>query len=1354
MDAKNPINLRKPRGRSMRYLAACVSLMMLAPIAWLWISSGAMAQSSDQGTRTSYITAVLSGNTFEGSSSAVSFVVTWYDASNCSEDYNAYLSYTDTDETSSRVWIGSTGSLGDEIAGSLTSVGGSNPAVELYCGAHGATDSDNLVTSVPVDQGFHFCGVTAQFQLCGSPDGGSGAPVTYSTAPPLISLAVSPGTLTPAFHRAEGSYSVPDVPHNSDQVTIHASEAHGYDIELVNSGSEGLQDADPDVPGFQIDLDVGTNDLRVYVYATRGGGYQDLKQRVGNSRHYGFTVTRAPADDGGESSQPSEPVPSQTPTAPNGSETTDGATKTSLLSVRVSEPSDSGSGVPLYARWYDGANCATQYYVYLLHEGHVSDGENNGSTAVSHLGTVLSSSSVFSHSLSSYGPGIAFDFALYCGTRNPESDSNLVASVEIPKVGGESGNPPEPGWYETTIGHPLMSLSVSPGPLTPRFQRDDNVSDYTVPDVLNDVDQLTFQAFDLPGYDTVFLNGDFWVYSIICDGNYSFCSISYGADILEDADPLTPGFQVDIDVGENRFSIHVREAFRFHGPFTDVTVTRLEPNQPATGAPTIAGTPTVGETLTAETSAIADEDGLDKVSYSYQWVQSDGGTEEDIAGATGASYTLEETDQGKTVKVKVTFTDDAGNEETLISDATEAVAEVLRPAFWEGTLTVGEGTYNGVVWKGYTFGRAALGSISSPSSVVVGQHTYRVKLILHNATDVYLGMSKEIPEDFVLQVGDVEFDSEDASGEQSNASYYLYRWPSIALDWSEGDQILVTLRSAAMAAALPENIKATGAPTVSGVPTVGQTLTAVATGIRDSNGMEAGGFRYQWISNNGADDSEIAGATGASYTLVDADEGKTIRVRVSFTDRAQYKEAVVSAAVGPVVARPNNPATGAPTIGGTVQVGQTLTASTAGISDADGLTNATFAYQWLASSDAEISGATNATYTLVDTDEGKTIKVRVSFTDDRGNQEALTSVDTGAVAAGTNSPATGAPTIIGTVQVGETLTASPSSILDTDGLTNATFAYQWLADDAEINGATAGSYTLVDDDEGKTIKVRVSFTDDVGNGEDLTSAATAAVAPKPNTPATGAPSITGTARVGETLTADTAGISDGDGLTNATFGYQWLADDAEINGATNSTHTLVDTDEGKTIKVRVSFTDDRGNQEALTSVDTGAVAAGTNSPATGAPTIIGTVQVGETLTASPSSILDTDGLTNATFAYQWLADDAEINGATAGSYTLVDDDEGKTIKVRVSFTDDVGNGEDLTSAATAAVAPKPNTPATGAPTITGTARVGETLTADTAGISDGDGLTNATFAYQWLADGAEINGATSSTYTLLDSRRR
>ena len=94
-----------------------------------------------------------------------------------------------------------------------------------------------------------------------------------------------------------------------------------------------------------------------------------------------------------------------------------------------------------------------------------------------------------------------------------------------------------------------------------------------------------------------------------------------------------------------------------------------------------------------------------------------------------------------------------------------------------------------------------------------------------------------------------------------------------------------------------------------------------------------------------------------------------------------------------------------------------------------------------------------------------------------------------------------------------------------------------------------------------------------------------------NSPATGAPAIGGTAQVGETLTADTSGIADADGLTNATFAYQWLADDTTIQGATSFTYTLADTDAGKTVKVRVSFTDDAGNSETLTSAATGAVSA-------------------------------------------------------------------------------------------------------------------------------------------------------------------
>ena len=456
----------------------------------------------------------------------------------------------------------------------------------------------------------------------------------------------------------------------------------------------------------------------------------------------------------------------------------------------------------------------------------------------------------------------------------------------------------------------------------------------------------------------------------------------------------------------------------------------------------------------------------------------------------------------------------------------------------------------------------------------------------------------------------------------------------------------------------------------------------------------------------------------------------------------------------------NTPATGAPTVTGTVQVGETLTADTSVIADEDGLANAVFTYQWLADG-AEISGANGSAYTLADADEGKAISVKVSFTDDAGNAETLTSAATDAVEPGTeeaqaaNTPATGALTVTGTVRVGETLTVDTSGIADADGMENAVFAYQWVSNDGnadtDIQDATASTYTLADADIGRTIKVTVSFTDDVGNDETLISDASAAVEAKPNSPATGQPAITGTAQVGETLSTDTSSIADDDGLDKASFSYRWLADGVDISGATDATYTLAEADEGKAISVAVSFTDDAGNAESATSDATAVVEAKPNTPATGSPTISGTAQVGERLTADLSGIADEDGVTNAAYTYQWLADGADIAGATDDTYTPVVDDIGKAIGVRVSFTDDSGNAETLTSEPTDSVEAKPNTPATGQPAITGTARVGETLTADTSGIADADGLDNASFSYQWLADGADISGATDSSHTLADA---
>ena len=103
-------------------------------------------------------------------------------------------------------------------------------------------------------------------------------------------------------------------------------------------------------------------------------------------------------------------------------------------------------------------------------------------------------------------------------------------------------------------------------------------------------------------------------------------------------------------------------------------------NSTATGTPSISGTAQVGETLTADTTGIADADGLNGATFIYRWIRNDGSTDTSIQDAKGSSYILVEADEGQTIKVEVSFTDDAGNHETLSSGATDAVAAPEPPA--------------------------------------------------------------------------------------------------------------------------------------------------------------------------------------------------------------------------------------------------------------------------------------------------------------------------------------------------------------------------------------------------------------------------------------------------------------------------------------------------------------------------------------------------------------------------------------------------------------------------------------------------------------------------------------------------
>ena len=413
----------------------------------------------------------------------------------------------------------------------------------------------------------------------------------------------------------------------------------------------------------------------------------------------------------------------------------------------------------------------------------------------------------------------------------------------------------------------------------------------------------------------------------------------------------------------------------------------------------------------------------------------------------------------------------------------------------------------------------------------------------------------------------------------------------------------------------------------------------------------------------------------------------------------------------------NSPATGLPTISGTAQVGQTLTADTSGIADSDGLTSVTFTYQWLSSRDTEIDGATSSTYSLQFSQEGKAIKVRVSFTDDAGNAETLTSAATAAVTSSEpEAQVPGAPQNLraATGNSGELAVSwdAPSS----DGGSEITgYRVQWkessgswdTPSDVSETTVTGTAHTITGLTDGTEYSVQVRAVNSKGAGEASPEAAATPVNPTP-------------------LTAEFLDIPEShDGSNAFTFELRFSENIEGLSYTTLQEHAFTVTggsvsnvrrlEPGKNVRweitvqpsseaevtITLNATTDCTVEGAICTSDSRMLSGGlelvvpgppSNSAATGAPTVSGTAQVGQTLTADTSGIADSDGLTSVTFTYQWLSSrDTEIDGATSSTYSLQFSQEGKAIKVRVSFTDDAGNAETLTSAATAAVARPPLT---------------------------------------------------------------
>ena len=347
------------------------------------------------------------------------------------------------------------------------------------------------------------------------------------------------------------------------------------------------------------------------------------------------------------------------------------------------------------------------------------------------------------------------------------------------------------------------------------------------------------------------------------------------------------------------------------------------------------------------------------------------------------------------------------------------------------------------------------------------------------------------------------------AGRSGDASF---TWENIDVDWSDGDTFDVELvRGEVAATAAPD-------PTLKALSVSGATLspafdpeTVLYTAVMDSNTESVTvsattndddatvAFGPSEDADSKAANHQVTAGEGDTLTTVTvtAPDGETTRtyrvivkrgrtVAVSF-DAATYTATESNSAAAVMVSLNANP-THAITIPLTTTPGGGATAA-----DYSAPGSVTF------TSGGALSQTVTVTAVGDDTAEsGETVTIGFGTLPawvEAGSRTNTTVTLTDAPA--TNTAPGGAPQITGTTEIGSTLTAAVNAITDADGVDNATFEYQWIANngtsDADIDGATTNTYTLVAADAGKTIKVRVTFTDDAGTRETLASAATTTI---------------------------------------------------------------------------------------------------------------------------------------------------------------------------------------------------------------------------------------------------------------------
>jgi sugar lactone lactonase YvrE len=730
-----------------------------------------------------------------------------------------------------------------------------------------------------------------------------------------------------------------------------------------------------------------------------------------------------------------------------------------------------------------------------------------------------------------------------------------------------------------------------------------------------------------------------------------------------------------------------------------------------TSPPTIAGTAKQGETLTAGTGSWS---GSEPISYAYAWERCNehGGECKEIEGATHSTYVLQSADVAMRVRVKVTASNSAGSA-SADSEATTVVASlppepleaptITGVAQDEQTLTASTGTWGGTPPSSYEYqwlscnaaGEECKAISAAEAASYVITHgevgaTLRVKVTAHNS-----------------------------AGSASNTSAATETVVAIA----------------------PAN---TTAPSISGTPEVGETLTA-STGTW--TGTPPLAYAYQWerCDPEGEECESIGGATAQTYEFQSADSGHELRVTVTATNAAG------SASASGYAGGTRLLDTSTPVILGVAQVGQTLSALNG--SWQGGLPIA-YSYQWQRCNEhgeacAAIAGAHGVTYTLTEADAGSTIRVLVEASNAEGSV-AVASAATPRVTQVLEQVS--APSISGSAQPGQTLLANHGGWA---GPAPISYAYQWERCEAEteectaIAGAPHESYVLTPENVDTSLRVLVTATDSAGSlsAQSEISPVVGQVPPANEL----APSISGQPNEGQVLLAS-SGTWSGLALT---YSYQWelcneQGSSCSPTGGIGSELEVRFRDVGHTLRVAVEASNEAGSTTVLSPPTPVVKSFGTLSDVL-APSISGVPQAGTALTANLGTWAGEGSLS---YAYQWSSctasgeSCANIPGATSASYTPSAAEVGKTVIVAVTATDKNGSTT-VRSAASAPIAAAGDPAVATLPSIAGSAEENTTLTASPGSWASSSEVA---YAYQWQlcnelgAACTPLSGATASTY--------